>query len=506
MKNKRKLKKALIMSKPNTKFGEKMFCSVWPQNNEEKIVYGKIIEGEEGEIEQISILSKDMIEMDNDFFARNSTQDVDEYHPYFCEFIIDHKIKMDKEIVKMLKKNVGKWLKIYILTEDNTGLKHDSIHGTLIFSASPIIRKGCYLKFDCINFGEKLSEMSLYEKMKKQSLIKIINDYHEIDVSKIKNRFKEITEDLTSIEGYVYNVGQGNCISMNLKNTFGYNRIFFDIGESMLPNDENEEPFYIEQNETEIAKIKPSMVILSHWDMDHILGVHSLKDSVFDINNEDTRTYWIAPNLKMLANSMISVSAARLCAYLVKSKSILMFDNKGESSLVLESNDKKIKIYQGSGEESANGIRNNIGLILTIKFSSQDNSKKYIEQNLLFPGDCEYSKMHPEISENLFDFIVSSHHGSKHAVLNENGDEVWLVNSQGHAKAIISCGCNKYNHPDACHLNALKKYGFIECLTIGFQWIKFEISNVKSLSVINYPNQKERQRMDERYLAKQNQS
>lgn len=479
-----------------TDFGKKLFASVYSEK-EEKIVYGKILKGEEGDIEQISIISETMLKEDNRFFSEKIIQNDEKYHPYFCEFIVDNSFEIGDKIKHVMKHSIGKWLKMRISSDEKNNRGSYEIHGTLIFSASPIKRKGCYLKFDFTNFGEPLLEMSFSEKMKKSELIRVLENYSQRNKNAIENRFKKITNELISIDGYVYNVGQGNCISIDLENTNGKKRIFFDIGESMLPRDCAEEPFYIEYNSKKFAEKEPSMIILSHWDMDHILRVHLLKDEYFKNSvQEENKIYWIAPNLRMLYAGKTSASAARLCAYLVKTNSILMFGDDTAGSLVLESNDKKVKLYQGAGGNSANGIRNNIGLILMIKFATQNNDKKDLEQKFLFSGDCEYSQMNYEIFQNNYDFIVTSHHGSKYAILNEEGTGYCLVNAQGHGRAIISYGVNDNGHPHIEHLNALTECGFKRYFTVGYQWINFKISNIKSLCIFNYPNKKEKEKID----------
>lgn len=502
-----KLKESTKINKPDTDFSKNLFYSVYSLTGEEKIVYGKVLEGEEGEIDQISIMSEEMLDMDNKYFDNKTT----DYHPYFCEFSIDSSKKLDKTTKKILKSSIGKWLKMRIIGEQFSDGDAYSLQGELIFSASPIIRVGCYLTFDFSNYEESFSEISFYKMMKKNNLWNIVDGYSENETKVIKERFKSITNEIVGLQGFVYNVGQGNCISIDFQNDEGIKSIFCDIGESMAPKDVAEEQFYIEKNSKKISKVDPSIILLSHWDLDHILGVHLLSEKVFiDIDKQKETTYWIAPNLKMLSKEKISVSSARLCAYLVKNKVILMFGNGVSESLdetkklvsVLESKDKKIKIYQGTGRDTANGIRNNIGLILSIEVDTNNNKSQKMTQRLLFTGDCEYAQMHSEIFREKYDFLVTAHHGSKYAVLNESSDMNCCVDAQGHARAIISTGVNRYHHPEAEHINALIANGFEINFTIGYQWIEFDISDKRALEIKHYPNKKQREKINSEQLNK----
>ena len=496
-----KLKKFKENNKLNTNFSKKLFDSVYSLTGKEKIVYGKILEGEEGEIDQISIMSENMLILDNQYFDGI----IEDYHPYFCEFSLDNYRKLDKTTKKILKSSVGKWIKMCLIGDQFSNGDAYSLHGELIFSASPIIRVGCYLTFDFSNYEELFSEISFYKKMNRSNLWNVVDGYSENKNEVIKERFESITNEIVGLQGFVYNVGQGNCISIDFRNEEGIKSIFCDIGESMAPKDAAEERFYIERNSKKINKVDPSIILLSHWDLDHILGVHSLSEKVFiDIDKQKETTYWIAPNLKMLSKEKISASSARLCAYLVKNKVILMFGNGASESLdetkelvsVLESKDKKIKLYQGTGRDTANGIRNNIGLILSIEVDTTNNKSQKMTQRLLFAGDCEYAQMHSEIFREKYDFLVTAHHGSKYAVLNESSDMNCCVDAQGHARAIISTGVNRYHHPETEHINALIANGFEINFTIGYQWIEFDISDKRPLEIKHYPNKKQREKID----------
>lgn len=55
--------------------------------------------------------------------------------------------------------------------------------------------------------------------------------------------------------------------------------MFFDVGESVIPSAILNEQEYIDINSREISQLKPEYIVISHWDLDHILGIqHFVED------------------------------------------------------------------------------------------------------------------------------------------------------------------------------------------------------------------------------------
>jgi len=48
------------------------------------------------------------------------------------------------------------------------------------------------------------------------------------------DQFESITNSAESLEGHIYNVGQGNCIRIDINTNNNKETIFFDVGMSLF--------------------------------------------------------------------------------------------------------------------------------------------------------------------------------------------------------------------------------------------------------------------------------
>ena len=197
------------------KFSFYLFKSLLSREENEAEVYGKVLVGADGAFNQISIMSKFMIQCDLAYFngtEYHSELSKTDYHPYFCEFFIDNRIKIDR-----LKRYIGKWVKMKLTLGETT--KKNGVKGFLLFSASPIIRVKGELKFndDCENLTKEeikeIEEVILLGNVEEY----IKNNYDKINEDEIKKEFNLLIEKTNCITGKIYNVGQGNCIYMKFK-------------------------------------------------------------------------------------------------------------------------------------------------------------------------------------------------------------------------------------------------------------------------------------------------
>lgn len=504
------------LEKLKNKFSFYLFKSLLSREENEVEVYGKVLVGNDGAFNQISIMSKFMIQCDLAYF--NGTEyhfelSKTDYHPYFCEFFIDNIIK-----INCLKRYIGKWIKMKLTLGKTT--KKNGVKGFLLFSASPIIRVKGELQFNDVCENLTKEEIKEIEEVNSLGNVEeyIKNNYDKINKNEIKKKFSSLIEKTNSITGKIYNVGQGNCIYMRFTKRLeaddkvGDNsdvNVFFDVGESIKPSVTADEVNYINLNAHDFSSTDklPSFIILSHWDLDHILGVSHLSSTIYSNDSNNKRTLWIAPNLALLPKRLQSASAIRLCCYLVKVKLILLAgdannkSNKNKKSICIidEKTDLVcLKLWQGEGKNSPNRLNNNIGLFLCISITGLKGKRVNPTQRILFAGDCEYRQMHEEIfldnlkNEVKYDFIVTSHHGSKNAVFNyklsrnkSENKECQCVQGALHSRAVISFGVNGYGHPDAEHLFALKRNGFTVVFTPGCQYIEFSVSGNKRLKLSN---------------------
>lgn len=436
-----------------------LFKSLMPLNDKNEVeVYGKIIPTRKEGTKQISIISRKMLEIDKRFTAKQEQLadgiTIDDYHPYFCEFFIE-KCTLPKDKYNSI---VNQWLSIKIIFGE--ARKKCDIQGILLFSASPIQRIKCGIEF----FDKKLEEDTSIESYVKTKIKKNQND-------SLDDVFSQM-EKVYNVRGNIYNVGQGNFVSLRIN---GCENLFFDIGESVKPNNDFWESDFIDQNMIEYLGLNPSYIILSHWDTDHILGVSHFWECNTEGNKGDYSIYrnskWIAPNIKLIANKQgectVNLSAQRLCVYLSEVGQLFLV-NMPNSKVI---NNESFDLYQGSCTQTPGNKENNIGLILSIKIKLGKGT-----QRLLFTGDCSYLKMKKFLEKDLegFDFIVSAHHGAASAV--KSGKRILAPKAKKNAKAVISTGINGYKHPHVEHIAVLQNAGFKTIFTAGYKKIEFSYS------------------------------
>lgn len=428
-----------------------------------KKVYGKIIPISNNNY-QISLITKQMMDQDRRFISL--TNQIGEllspddenflkgYHPFFFEFYVD-KTKYSDE---PLKKSSGKWkeMKIFFSQEKTTD-KHDNyIHGFVIFAASPLKRKGAYLKFtnndDEIDFKDSFSQL-------------LSNGSQQINTA-VRDNYIQLLNSTQNIYGIIWNVGQANCISLMLNQE----ETFFDIGlpvSGSIPYDDNNKA------REHLKNSNPKVIILSHWDLDHILGVVDIgaNSSPKDSYNVYTNCYWIVPDLSLLNNR--SYSSERLCYYLLKQEVIWLVNHTNCNSPILQQNN--ISIWQGNGRNSNGGRKNNIGLIIKIDYLSDISA----QQSVLLSGDCAYEAMPHQLIDNEYCLVISPHHGSRKTIPN-------LKAENHNARAVISVGENTYHHPDIEHISVLLKNDFRVYFTAGCNKINWFIDSNRKVHIKRY--------------------
>lgn len=261
--------------------------------------YGKIVE-EDGEI-FVTLTNEKMLQVDIGYLLGEYDSRLPNYRPYFYEYIPVH--LTDKKIEQMgLERN--KWYNVSLYADAyvQDEFKEKTIQGTLLFSASPIIRKGRRLIF-----GEEVStdiEQHFNQLLSKEQENRIVNNGDEV---------KEQFEQALNLSQYndfeinviVYSVGQGNWIQV--KGIDKGNEIFsfcFDIGFTITETSILYEDA-IQQATLETKK--SNLILLSHWDLDHTLGVSKFSEI-------DYKKTWIVPEMIDTA----SESSKRLAIYLAK--------------------------------------------------------------------------------------------------------------------------------------------------------------------------------------------
>ena len=331
------------------------------------------------------------------------------------------------------------------------------MEGVLIASASPIdnIRGKLVIVDDKTNADPEFVDVlndSIYKCGQKP--------YTSINVNQINKRLigTAIEDNPKYIK--VYNVGQAYCAEIRMERG---KVIFSDIG--LTKNKIELGTKEIKQAKNEIWSINPQMVILSHWDLDHILGVTNASDSIYD-------AMWIVPDLWGLQttkrnggidNNLISDSAKRLLKYLSwkNNDNLIIIGDDLSKRFIYENAAKTMSIWSGE-RRSASGVNdnkekynitkaNNFGLMIFLKN----------KLSALLAGDCEYSVMADDLLKEELNYFVVLHHCSKMS-------KPLITAAKNKKKAILSYGIqNKFHHPNELHMRQISDMGYEIIPTVG---------------------------------------
>lgn len=297
-----------------------------------------------------------------------------------------------------------------IMAEYNDNI---SFEGEITFSASPVLSHRAVI---VIEDSAKRADKKAYKK-----LIETYKDWNNnikakcvYDEKKILSELDRLFDDTVKCqEVRIYNVGQANCCYCDLTTK----QIFFDIG--VTRSGEDIQDAIVQSAVKEISTLDVDAVILSHWDLDHILGVCYNQNCL-------KKKIWIVPDFeKMYSTPRISIK--RVCNYLIKNgnSKLFMVDTDKTNKLLFESCNKSVTIYRGDLKASY-GVNkmNNGGLLLKLEN----------KQNILMPGDCENRVILNVTGNNQYDNVLVPHHGA------EMSDPTLYGKTGKSNTAYISCG------------------------------------------------------------------
>lgn len=363
-------------------------------------VYGQIyvdevIAWEEGAVIRvnISLVNDQMLNMELDGLESGSNS------LFFYEFIGEATYPSRGPFVKCAL--LGKWdLDEYhvfrIIDMENVDQKilvrefgnRPVFMGEILFSASPILshKVAIVVEGPVKNRAAYQNLKKIYGRWSDEIRRKAIYDN-----TKIISRLKEEFDAIKCKKVGIYNVGQANCCFCDLD----VKKLFFDIGVTRSKADRERKQ--ISNAIDRMAKINVDAVILSHWDLDHVLGVCYNQNCLYN-------TLWVVPDFEKLYTTP-RISIIRLCNFLLRNgnSEILMIDTSTDEKTMFVSSNKEFSLYKGE-PKAAYGINsmNNGGLILKL-------SRK---KNILMPGDCENSIIPDAALQEELDNVVVSHHGS----------------------------------------------------------------------------------------------
>jgi len=376
---------------------------------------------------------------------------LDSYRPYFFEFIVNLN-DVDEKTKKFLTQSdyIGKWIEARFI---DANFENDdaayNISGTVLFSASPF----------------KTIKRKLIIQDRNPRISKNINDWVKrlYDTSTSVKNINEIQDILNDIfndpepsdyKVRIYNVGDGNCIYIYCDNG---RRILFDIGHNYNPYSKDWRAPEIRRTQYAIKQMKPNATILSHWDLDHVIGVVFAKQDVF-------RIPWIAPNINVLPKRQMSMGSLRVAKYLELYNRLFLVDNNLRNKLIYSTSTKSLKIWHGKGKEFKLTETNNAGLIIEftkeeVKEEVEEKVEKKVKNGVkkevrtLLPGDCEYLALPEDLgfSTKRFNHLVVPHHCSSMDTTCLN------TTSKDEDIAIISVSKNNSIRPNREHRNFLEE-------------------------------------------------
>ena len=417
---------------------------------------------------RVSLLNQNMLDYDRNMFqllsSENEYQELarNVFRPYFLHFLIDV-TKIDEKSITFISnpENLGQWFKGEFLKKENDpDMMENLMKGLIESSASPVHYEKHTLIIKNIHLGS--------------IILKEINDTYDapsIGVRSdkyVNNELKHIFNNTKFSKVRVYNVGNGNCIYIKGLDGKKPKNLLYDIGYhnrtypgSVLGRTSYERSIHAIRS---FSKHLDS-IILSHWDLDHVLGCAYAPQYLF-------HRKWIAPNFP--TNEKIVIGARRLAIYLDRIGSLILVDRNPThqrtgafASLTDLTGDSIISFWIGNGlariipgvkrKEAISKI-NREGIIIEIANKNHHGKTT----NCLLSGDVPYSSIPNGVNltnNSPINYLVVPHHGS-------NMDFYELNNSNvaPHACAIISAAdISNLPHPD--HKDALKTKGYQTFIT-----------------------------------------
>lgn len=426
----------------------------------------EVIEEKEKIILQCSLLTSQMLDYDSMMFdAMRDNEDIEYrnaareyYRPYFFSYIMEVDEKVYEELMKLQTKpydsESSKYLWLPCTFVSDKEVSYTKLTGYVVQSASPITKIMADLNI-IENEGTQVSVV-------KNILSKYTLDYNgclKDDTAFIQMlKGKLGTKGLASID--VYKIGNGNCVfAQGLDTGMSF---FYDIGFNYRHRPQkisSKKTYQYSGTMQDIAKKNPSFFILSHWDMDHIAGITSMKKDAYEKD-------WFAPDCydACLDAKRLAVHInLRNHLFLVKRSSKTEEDYNGRligSPIDIKSTMSEAtamyRLYMGEKDVCDSSISNCEGIVL--EYTDLKKKKK-----VLMMGDVNYTsfnKAQPSVDTSFanrqIDYLIVPHHGSEHTgyeQITENGK----LKKRG-TMAIICCTDEtKINRPNNTHRKELMK-------------------------------------------------
>lgn len=337
---------------------------------------------------EITILSDKILNYDMPFFDKERKNNkISSYRPYFINFLFPiKKIDLYNKLLNLNKCTLDNNTWFIGIIGKNLDIEDENkkifLEGTLQIGYDSIVS----LKRQLVIFKDQTLNKKKVEQI--NSMYEF--SYVPLNNSKISSVLNEVWNNdlLETLD--IYNVGHGNMDYIRGEKS----KILYDIGYHYrhIPNKKSLN-FYRAVNA--IHYMKPSAVIISHWDMDHYIGYVCATTDIFSCP-------WIVPNLK---NE--SKNAKRLARYLYLMGKLYIVDEKKNTGLIAKINinaDMNISLLQGKGIEKGISKKNCNGIMLEIK-------SPWI--HVLLAADVPYQCIPTYVKLETIDYLHVPHHCRK---------------------------------------------------------------------------------------------
>lgn len=385
----------------------------------------------------ISVLTDEILGYDAEMFQIQDREMLfHTYRPYFISFLVP----LDQNNPSTISDLGDGWFLAHFdgpAAESDDNRSYVELTGILETAASPVN----YMDKRLFIFTDRSLPQSVLDKINTTYDPSLFVCTSSSDVETIlnnawANNFPNIID--------IYNVGHGNADYIKGKNK----RILYDIGYNYRTIPTYSSPKFPRATQA-LRQVNPCCVILSHWDLDHIIGCAYAEPKVF-------RVPWIAPfvsltksNAKKAKEKGAYPNKIRLANYLRQLGSLYLVDRKQTNKLIAViscAKDAEIRLWLGSGYDKNITAENRRGLILEIV------DKHSRKPHILLTGDVPYESM-PDILNIPVDFMHVPHHCSN-MILNR----LKKIPGVGNC-AVISTNRDKtgtinYNN---CHYKELKR-------------------------------------------------
>lgn len=327
---------------------------------------------------ELSVFTEKMYDYDCETILNEKVAlSISNYRPYFA-FInlpIEHS---DSVSYKEMESN---WFQAILNPSNEDNCKQ----GTLFLSASPIKVSQIYISLNNKKGLFKFKGIDI-------DITAFIDEKYNCAFPCAQK--EEVEKELCGVESPskfryidIYNIGHGNADYI----VFDKKRILFDIGYPRRRRPSvSSYPF--PKALRSFGRLRPNLVIISHWDTDHFLGYAYASDSIFDVN-------WIAPSLDKKKASM---SSRRLVAFLNIIGKLRLIDRS--NCLGMSFDCGNFSLLMGQGNDSRISPINCEGLYIQLQRSDKS--------SLLLAGDVPYICMDQNIFGKQLELLHVPHHCS----------------------------------------------------------------------------------------------